>query len=205
MRSRLAAAAVVLVSVAVLITSGIGRAGDRMPSMSVPVKEAIEKMTKAKAPKGSIGTVRFFADVLDGKAVEFYMGDFTNAGMVDDHIVSAISKTTCGKLGDAQLKSAGSLLTEYGEALPLEVRGYILGQQGKADQAGPLLVKALQEMQPLDRCLYGHPDDAGKQSSRVNTWLGCYTVLTPKADQKKVEAIRKKSMECMAATFGTVG
>ncbi|MBL8911268.1 MAG: hypothetical protein JNM17_11295 [Archangium sp.] len=208
MRSRLAAAAVVLVSVAVLVTASIGRAGERAPAVSVPVKEAVEKMKQAKAPKGAVGLVRFYGEVLDGKSVEFYFSDFSNAGRANEQLAQAIGKSSCGKLDEAKLKTASALFTEFGTDFPPELRGYVLGQQGKPDQAAPLLLKALEEMQPLDRCVFGHPDDAGEQMGRIGTWAGCFTVLVPrpsKADAKKLEAIRSKAFQCMAETAGTVG
>ncbi|MFT3709332.1 MAG: hypothetical protein QM817_16960 [Archangium sp.] len=208
MRSRLAAAAVVLIAVAMLVTSGIGRAGERAPTTSLPVKEAVEKMKQSKAPKGAIGLVRFYGEVLDGKSVEFYFNDFSNAGRANEQLAGVIGKASCAKLDEAKLKTASALFTEFGDAFPVELRGYVLGQQGKADQAAPLLLKALEQMQPLDRCVFGHPDDAGEQMGRISTWAGCFTVLVPKpskADAKKLEAIQSKAFQCMAETAGTVG
>lgn len=207
MRSALAAAVIVVLSVVVL-ASGASRAGQRAPTLSLPVKEALVKMNESKAPAGALASVRFYAEVLDGKAVEFYFGDFSNAGRTDELIVDVLSKSGCGKPGDTQLKAAGALLTEYGEALPGELRGFTLGHQGKGEQAAPLLIKALEQIQPLDRCVAGHPDDAGRQSTRLAAWSACFKKLVPKpsaAEAKKLEAIQSKSMSCMAATLGTVG
>lgn len=207
MRSALAASVIIVLSVVVLV-SGASRAGERAPTMAVPVKDALVKMKAAKAPVGALASVRFYGEVFDGKTVEFHFGDFSNAGRTDELIVDALAKSACAKPGEAQLKAAGALLTEFGDALPGELRGYTVGHQGKADEAAPLLLKALEQIQPLDRCVAGHPDDAGRQASRVGAWTACFKKLVPKpsaADSKKLEAIQSKSMSCMAATIGTVG
>lgn len=204
MRSRLAAAVLICLTAFILVARRVD-AGERAPSVVVPVKDALAKMKKAKAPKGAIGTVQFYADVLDGKSVEFYFQDFSNAGAVDEGIATELQKTSCGALSAEKLKAASAILTEYGDALSPEVRGYVLGQQQKPDQAAPLLLKAIEAMQPLDHCVSTHPDDFGHHTARVGAWMDCYEKLAPKADRKKLEAVKKKLMDCAVESMGTVG
>ena len=206
MRSRLAAAAVVVLSVAVLLVSQAGRAGQRAPTMSLPVKEVLAKMKKnPKTPKSDVATVRFYAEVFDGKTIELVMGDLANAGFTGQHITDAVRATNCGPLKEPQLKAATALAAEYGDALPGYLRGYTLGQQGKAEEAGKLLMPVLEEMQPLDRCVAFHPDDAGRHANRFVTWSQCLQKLVPQHDAKKLEALEKKVMACQLESAGVVG
>lgn len=204
MRSRLAAVVVTCLAALILVAPRV-HAGQRAPAMTVPVKEALVKMNKAKAPKAAIATVRFYAEVLDGTALEFYFNDFSNAGNVGEGIAGALEKTSCGPLSPEKLKVASALLAESNDALPADLRGYVLGQQGKAEQAAPLLLAAIEAMQPLDRCVSTHPDDFGHHTRRVDAWIGCYEKLAPKADKKRVEAVRKKLSDCAIESMSTVG
>lgn len=205
MRSALAAVVVLLI-VGVLFLAPSGRAGERVPSSPVPVKVALEKMKKNRStPKGAIALVRFYAEVFDGKTVELFQNDVSSAGLTNEHVVDALVKSQCAPVSEAQLKAGAALVTEYGEALAPELRAFVLGQQGKAAEAAPLFLQALETMQPLDRCYSVHPDDVGAQGNRLSAWMTCTRKLAPATSPKKLEALEKQSMKCMAESFGVVG
>jgi hypothetical protein len=205
MRSLLAALAVLVLSVALLARTS--EAGPPPASETRELKPVIEALQKSNGLKGALATARWYAEVLGGQTVSVYAGSgpeqvaFGAIGPAE----AAISARECGPLTPVELKAASAILAEFGDALPLTLRAYTLGQQpGKTDKAAELFAAYVEAQMPSGPCPGEHPSTSGRRLGQMGFGLRCVQKFAPKRDVSRLLKLIERAQEC-ARTNTAVG
>lgn len=196
MRSVLAAAAVLLLSVLLLARSSV--AEPPPPSQTQELGPVIAALQKAPGSKAALASARWFVEVLGGKSVSVYVGaspEQVAFGAVGP-AQAAISARECGPLTAPELKAASGVLKEFGEQLPLTLRAYTLGNEGKKDQAAELFASWVESQLPLGPCPGEHPSTSGRRISQMSFGLQCVEKFSPKRDVTRLRKLLDRAREC---------
>lgn len=196
MRSFLVAAAVLGLAVAALASRFVFA---EPPPQSGPrdVKLIIEALKKKPAMKGELASVRFISEVLGETTLDVPVGSSPetlgpwgdNEALLRSELLIGVK--ACGPLMPAELKAAGSILADAKAAMPITLRAYTLGQQGKKKEAADLFATFV-DQSFSGQCASEHPMYSYRRTTRMKFALKCLQAFAPERDlsaqQKKLEA-----------------
>ena len=196
MRSLLVAAAVLGLAIAALASSSVF-AGPPPESGPRDVKLIIEALKKKPAMKGELASVRFLSEVLGETTLDVPVGSSPETlGPWSDNVALLRSELligvkACGPLTPAELKAAGAILAEAQETMPITLRAYTLGQQGKKKEAADLFATFV-DQSFTGQCAREHPMNSYRRTTRMKFALKCLKAFAPERDvsaqQKQLEA-----------------
>ncbi len=202
MRSFFAAFVVLGLSIALLSRSV--SAGPPMAPESRDLSAVIASLRLDPALKGSLAAARFYGEVFGGKSVNVY-GFSPSGHNALAFSESQISQRSCGPLTAPELKAASALLKEYGDALPVTLRAYTLGLEGKAQQSSDLFAGYLDSLAlPPGPCPGEHRDSSHGRVRAMNFAMQCLRTMTPKREVSKQEGAIQRAVQC-AGLNTTVG
>lgn len=199
MRSLLAAVATLLVAAALLARAS--RAEPPPPSESRDIKKVIAALeAKKPALRAELASVRWAAEVAGVTQVSAPVGSsLETLGPWGDNEALLGVESGCAPLDEKQLASAAALLKEYGDALPVLLRGHVLGQQGKTTDAAALFSGFIATQLPDGRACPGeHPMYSHRRVSRMSLALQCLERFAPKRDLAKERAALRRAKACAA-------
>jgi len=165
------------------------------------ISKIIAALKEKPTMKVELASVRFYAEVFGGTQLEAPMGSsLTTLGAWGDNgglmaADASISNSNCGPLEPAQLVAASALLKEYGETLPLTLRAYTLGQQGKKAEAAELFATVGEF--PEGPCPGEHPMYSGRRVGRIGYALMCVEAFAPKRDTSKLKKALQRATQCL--------
>lgn len=193
MRSFLVAAAVLGLAVAALASRSVSA---EPPPASGPRDIAIivEALKKKPTLKGELASVRFISEVLGEKTLDVPVGSSPetlgpwgdNEALLRSEMFLGVR--SCGALTPAELKAASAILADAKDAMPLTLRAYTLGQQGKKKEAADLFVSFI-DQSFSGTCQGEHPMYSYRRTTRMKFALRCLEVLAP---ERNVSAQKKK-------------
>ena len=204
MRSFLGAAVVVILSV--LLVARSSGAEPPPPSETKELKPAIEALKNKPSARAALASARWYVEVLGGETVSVYVGG-TPETVAFGAIVPAESEIAgrdCGPLTPKELKAASAILAEFGEQLPLTLRAYTLGSQGKKDEGAQLFASWVEGQMPLGACPGEHPSTSARRIAQMSFGLRCVEKFSPRRDVTKLKLLIKRAEEC-ANTNHAVG
>jgi hypothetical protein len=196
-------AALVVLGLSVLLLARSVSAEPPPPMEGRDVQKIIEGLKKKPALKTEIASVRFAAEVLGQKSLQVPMGSTPetlgpwgdNGALLDAE--RSIGGRECGALSAAELKAASAILAEYGEAVPVTLRAYTLGQQGKKPEAADLFVSFIdQQMPDAPSCPGEHPMYSHRRTGRISFALKCLNVLAPARDVSVQKKRLQQAVDC---------
>ena len=195
MRSLFAAMVVLALSVALLSRSVLAEAP---PSMEERKASAILAALRKKPElKPTLAALRFYVEVGGGEALQVPVGSEPEGA--DGALGAAeqsLNAAACREVTPAALKAASALLSEYGEVLPVTLRAWTLGHQGKKAQAADLLAGVIDRELPPGKCPSEHPTNSYSRVSRISRVLECLQSFAPKRDVKKQKAVLEHAEAC---------
>lgn len=202
MRSLLAAALVLALSV-VLLARSVN--AEPPPAMETRELAKIAAALKAKpALKAELASVRFYGEVLGQKSLEAPVGSpLETLGPWSDNGAllgseGLLGDRQCTALTPEQLTVASAILKDSGDAMPVTLRAYTLGQQGKKSEAANLFAKFIDEQLPGGPCPSEHPMYSYRRTSRISFALQCLKVLAPTRDVSAQEKRFQRAQACAA-------
>lgn len=191
MRSLLVAAAVLGLSLAVLVSRAVF-AEPPPPTAPRELTTILEALKKKPAMKAELASVRFISEVLGEKTLEVPVGSSPETlGPWGDNEALLRSEQlvgSCNALSPEQLKAAAAILADAKEAMPVTLRAYTLGQQGKKKEAAELFASFIDQQLP-GPCPGEHPMYSYRRTTRMKFALQCLKVFAP---ERKVSAQEKK-------------
>jgi hypothetical protein len=199
MRSLLFAVAVLGLAVALLSRSVWAEPPPAMEPRDL--KKIAEALKKKPALKAQLASVRFAGEVLGIKTLEVPVGSsLETLGPWSDNRAllnaeAALDSRQCGALTAAELKAASAILTDSAEALPVTLRAYTLGQQGKSAEAADLFATFIEQQLP-GGCPGEHPMYSERRTSRISFALKCLKVYAPKRDTAPQEKALERAKDC---------
>ncbi len=208
MRSFFAAVVVLALSVTLLARSVSAEPPPAMESREV--KKIIAALKKKPALKGQLASVRFDAEVFGATELQAPVGSSleTLGPWGEDGALfgaeRSIAGLACGPLETDKLKAASAILKEYGESLPLTLRAYTLGQEGKKAEAADLFASFIDQQLPAGTCPGEHRMYSGRRIGRISFALQCLQVLMPERDVSKQQKTLQRAEDC-AKNNHTVG
>lgn len=166
----------------------------------------IEALQKAPGSKTALASARWYAEVLGGQSVSVYLGGSVEQAALGavGPAEAAISARDCAPLAPAELKAASAILSEFGEQLPLTLRAYTLGSQGKTDQAAELFASWVEGQLPPGPCPGEHPATSGRRLGQMAFGLRCVEKFSPKREVTRLKKLINRAQEC-ARTNTAVG
>jgi hypothetical protein len=200
MRQLLAAAVVLGLAVALLSQTV---SAEPPPAMERREVARILPALRAKpALKAELASVRFFSEVLGQDSLQVPIGDpLESLGPWGDNgalLASEAGLGTCGPLTAEQLKAANAILNDYGDAVPVTLRAFTLGQQGKKEEAAKLFAWFIDQQLPKGSCPGEHPMYSHRRISRIGVALQCLKQFAPGKDVKAQEKQLQRAEECAA-------
>jgi hypothetical protein len=176
------------------------------PSETKPLKPAIEALKNKPSARAALASARWYVEVLGGESVSVYVGGTpeTIAYGAVGPAEAEIANRDCGPLTPKELKAASAILAEFGEQLPLTLRAYTLGSQGKTDEGAQLFASWVEGQMPLGPCPGEHPLTSGRRIRQMSFGLRCVEKFAPKRDVSKLKLLIKRAEEC-ANTNHAVG
>ena len=196
-------AAVVVLGLSGLLLARSVSAEPPPPMEGREVAKIIEGLKKKPALKTELASVRFFAEALGQKSLQVPMGSpLETLGPWGDNgalreAERSIGARECGALSAAEMKAASAILAEYGDALPVTLRAYTLGQQGKKPEAAELFATFIdQQMPDGPSCPSEHPMYSYRRTARISFALNCLTVLAPARDVSKQQKRLQRAQDC---------
>lgn len=200
MRSLLAAAVVLALSIALLSRSV---SAEPPPAMEPRDLSKIAAALKAKpALKAELAAVRFYGEVLGQRSLEAPVGSaLETLGPWSDNGAllgseGLIGARQCTALTAEQLATATAILKDAGDAMPVTLRAYTLGQQGKKSEAANLFAKFIDDQLPGGPCPSEHPMYSYRRASRISFALQCLKVFAPGKDVSAQEQRLQRSQAC---------
>jgi len=165
------------------------------------IKPIIDAVTKDKNRRGELASLRFYAEVFDGKTVSAPLGSPpTTLGAWSDNDALMRSETQIGScatlLTGEKLQKASALSKEFGDALPVVLRAFTLASEGKKDDAATLFTSTLEGSAAPAECPGEHPMYSYRRVSRMTALLGCVKAIAPSRDVKKLEKLRDHAQSC---------
>ena len=195
MRSLFAAVVVLALSVALLSRSVLAEAPPQMEERKVStILAALRKRPELKA---TLATVRFYVEVGGGTALPVPEG--SAAEEAHDALGAAeqsLNAAECREITPAQLTAASALLAEYGEVLPVTLRAWTLGHQGRKAQAADLLAGVIDQQLSAGKCPSEHPTNSYARVARIARVLECLRSFAPKRDVKKQKVVLERAEAC---------
>lgn len=199
MRSLLAAVVVTLLAASALVSrSSHARTP---PAAEYEVRALIDELSKKKnAPRTGLATVRWYSDVFHGVEISAPKnldadGAATAAVRPAENLILG---RACAPLTGPELAAASKVLAEFDEALPVTLRAYTLGSQGKGQEAAELFMKNALSWAVKKECPGEHPDSSGRRVRAIRFGLQCVKTFDPKRDVKALEEAERKAQECKA-------
>ncbi len=199
MRSLLVAVGVLAVAVA-LVSRSVS-AGPPPAQEARELKKIAEALKKKPAMKAELASVRFAGEVLGVKTLQAPIGSsLETLGPWSDNgalfgAEGVISSRACGSMPPEEIKVASAILAEFGDALPVTLRAYTLGQQGKRAEAAELFATFIDQQQPAE-CQSEHPMYSYRRTGRMSLALQCLKVMAPARDVSAQEKKLKRAEEC---------
>ena len=199
MRSLLVAVVVLGLAVALL---ALPVSAEPPPPMERRDLAKITAALKAKPElKSSLASVRFYGEVLRQTALQAPTGSpletlgpwGDNGALLGSEGVIANHK--CEALGADELAKASAIMKEYGDALPVTLRAYTLGQQGNKEEATKLFTTFIDEQLPKGACPSEHPMYSHRRSRRIEFALQCLKQFGAK-DVTAQEKQLRRAEEC---------
>ena len=195
MRSLFAALVVLALSVALLSRAVLAEAP--LPTEEREVSPLLAALRKKPELKARLAALRFYVEVGGGTSLRVPEG--SAAEEADGALGAAeqsLNAAQCREITPAQLKAASALLAEYGEVLPVTLRAWTLGHQGKKAQAADLLAAVIDQQLPAGKCPSEHPTNSYARLARSALVLACLQSFAPKRDVKKQQAVLERSEAC---------
>ncbi len=198
MRQLLAAAVVLGLAVALLSQTV---SAEPPPAMERRDVAKILPALKAKpALKAELASVRFYAEVLGQTELQVPIGDpLESLGPWGDNgalLASERGISDCSALDAKQLTAASAILKDSGDALPVTLRAYTLGQQGKKDEAAKLFASFIDQQLPSGKCPGEHPMYSHRRIGRIGFALECLKKFAPAKDVKAGEKQLQRAQDC---------
>lgn len=196
MRSFFGALVVLGLSVALLAGRVLAEAPPELETRPVgPILAALKKKPGLEVP---LATLRFYVEVLEGDSLDVPVGSEPETTWdVLDSAENALGLEACKPVGPRALRAASALLTEYGDKLPLTLRAWTLGQQGKKEQASDLLAGFIAaELRDPKKCPSEHPTSSYHRVARISAALGCISTFSPKRDLAKLKKVLERASAC---------
>lgn len=162
-------------------------------ALATLIAELKQRGADAKEP---LAIARFYADVFHATEVSAPRTDAAQAAraalLPAENLV--LSKQ-CAPLTGAELAAAAKVVEEFGAALPVTLRAYTLGSQGKKDEAATLLA---QRAEPLAKqaCEGLAADAVSAQAQQLRFALECLKQFDPARDVKALQAGFDKAKGC---------
>ncbi len=191
MRSLLGALAVLVVS-GLLVSSAV-LAGPPVSQPARAMRDVIAELERQPQARAQLAAARFDAEVFGATTVEGSSSTVT--------AMLRIHQRGCDALSPAELKAASALLSEFGDALPVPLRAYTLGQQGKGAAASSLLAAHVEALtvEVTKGCPAEHPAAGGARLWMVEVALQCMRVFTPQRDLTAQQKLRDAAQRCAAS------
>ncbi len=202
MRSLLVACAVVALWVALLSRNV---SAEPPPAMEPrEISKIVEALEKKGASKSDLAAVRFYAEVFAQKSMQVPIGSpmdalgpwGDNGGLLGSE--NQIAARACGALTPKERESASAIYKEYGEAVPLTLRAFTLGQQGKKADAAALFTSFIEKEKTSAACPSEHPMYSYRRTSRLSFALQCLKVFAPGKDVSAQQKILERAESCAA-------
>jgi hypothetical protein len=201
MRSRLAAAAVVLVALTVAVRTG--RAEPPRPTEPRPIADVLAALQATKAPKETVAAVRWYADVTHATTIAAPVGSpKTTLGQWSDNgplLAAEEELGDCAPLPAAEAKAVTALHAEFQDALPPGLRGFALAQAGKTKEAVSLYRATALSMLPDGACPSEHPMYSYRRAGRMERMLQCVRRWAPKEDVADLSKAVDRAKRCAAS------
>ena len=200
MRSLLVACAVLGLAVALLARSV--SAGPPPAMEPREISKIVEALKKKPAAKSELAAVRFYGEVFAQKSMQAPIGrPMETLGPWGDNGAllgseNQIANRSCGALTAKELESASAILKEYGEAVPLTLRAFTLGQQGKKSEAAALFTSFIDKEKTAAECPSEHPMYSYRRSSRLSFALQCLKIFAPGKDVSAQQKTLERAESC---------
>ena len=195
MRSLFAALLVLALSVALLSRSVLAEAPPQMEERKVST--ILTALAKKPELKATLAALRFHVEVGGGTSLRVPVG--SQPEEADGALGAAEASLTaaeCRETTPAELKAASALLAEYGEVLPVTLRAWTLGHQGKKAQAADLLAGVIDQQLAAGKCPSEHPNNSYARVARISRVLECLQSFAPKRDVKKQKGVLEHAEAC---------
>jgi hypothetical protein len=198
MRQLLAAALVLGFAVALLSRSV---SAEPPPAMEPRQVAKILPALKAKPTlKAELASVRFYSEVFGRDSLQVPIGDpLESLGPWGDNGALLASESAigeCGALDAKQLSAASAILKDYGDSVPVTLRAFTLGQQGKKDEAAKLFTTFIDQQLPAGKCPGEHPMYSHRRINRIGIALQCLKKFAPGRDVKAQEKQLERATTC---------
>ena len=199
--NRSLAGALAVAALAVLVVGRAGFAEPPPPMEQRELKPVIAALAKDQRRRADLATVRFYAEVLDGKTLSAPVGSpLTTLGPWSDNTALEAAESamgTCAALPSGEkLAKASALAKEFGDQLPPLLRAYTLAAEGKKADAVALFTATFERAEVPAGCPGEHPMYSYRRHSRLQRMLACIKTLAPARDVKKLEQAVEHAASC---------
>lgn len=170
----------------------------------------IKKVIAVLKDKTALAAVRYDAEVFGAKTISAPVGsppDSLGAWSENTalaHAERAIESNVCASLDAAQAKSASALLKTYGTSMPLTLRAYTLGQEGKTKEAADGFAQVIAGQTIKGECPGEHPMYSHQRVWKLQFAMQCLKVFDPKRDVTREQKVLERAQAC-ASTNRAVG
>ncbi|MDP2275963.1 MAG: hypothetical protein Q8K32_34790 [Archangium sp.] len=200
MRSLLVACAVLGLAVALLARSV--SAEPPPPTEPREISKIVEALEKKPGSKSELASVRFYAEVFAQKSMQAPIGSpLETLGPWGDNGAllgseNQIAARACGALTAKELEAASAILKAYGESVPLTLRAFTLGHQGKKTEAAALFRSFIDKEKTVAACPSEHPMYSHRRTSRLSFALQCLKVFAPGKDVSAQQKVLERAESC---------
>ena len=201
MRSLLGALAVA--GCAVSLLSRTVAAEPPQPTEARLLSKIIPALRAKPALKADLAMVRFYAEVFGGTELDVPMGSSLETlgpgGENGARVRSerAIAGLDCEGSSSSQLKAATALLKEYESVLPVTLRAYAIGIQGRREEAAELFATWGEGLLDAGPCPSEHPMNSSKRVGDLELAIRCVRINAPKRDVSSLMKKRERAMSCL--------